>query len=107
MGDLISSQSLHQLLALLSPSSLLEQDVSSLLQEVCKEFVHDVIERSCLLAKHRGENKVDISDGKLVIEMGYGICIGGDGDGAIGKRFKSGRGYKSMVGAVDTAKKKK
>lgn len=54
-----------------------DNDVEDLFMDLADEFVTNVMEFSCSLAKHRKLDKVDVKDVQLHLERNWGIKVPG------------------------------
>ncbi len=68
------------------PNEQLDEDVEDCLLQIADEFVENVINGSCLIAKHRinngppnRENKVEVKDVQLFLERNWNLWIPGFG----------------------------
>ncbi|KAG5670402.1 hypothetical protein PVAND_000670 [Polypedilum vanderplanki] len=83
---LLTKPRLQELVREVDPNEQLDEDVEDCLLQIADEFVENVINGSCLLAKHRiqngqpnRENKVEVKDVQLYLERTYNIWIPGFG----------------------------
>ena len=77
----VERKRLQDLLAQISPNFELDPVVEEALVEICDEFVENVTEFACDLARHRGGDVVEAQDVELPLEKSWGIPVGFGGDG--------------------------
>jgi transcription initiation factor TFIID subunit 12 len=85
--QLITKPRLQDLVREIDPSVSLDEDVEDILLQIADEFVESVINGSCLLAKHRRNNKVEVKDVQLHLERNWNMWIPG---GFLFKLYPSG-----------------
>ncbi|XP_070502793.1 transcription initiation factor TFIID subunit 12-like [Chironomus tepperi] len=83
---LLTKPRLQELVREVDPNEQLDEEVEDCLLQIADEFVENVINGSCLLAKHRiqngqpnRENKVEIKDVQLYLERNWNLWIPGFG----------------------------
>ncbi|KAJ3032089.1 hypothetical protein HDV00_007998 [Rhizophlyctis rosea] len=63
-----------------------------MIADVLDDFVTDITERACKLAKHRKSNTLEVKDALLAVEMNYDIRVPGFGTEDIMEMAKRGGG---------------
>lgn len=84
--QLLTKPRLQELVREVDPNEQLDEEVEDCLLQIADEFVENVINGSCLLAKHRvqngqpnRENKVEVKDVQLFLERSWNLWIPGFG----------------------------
>lgn len=84
--QLLTKPRLQELVREVDPNEQLDEEVEDCLLQIADEFVENVINGSCLLAKHRiqngqpnRENKVEVKDVQLFLERNWNLWIPGFG----------------------------
>lgn len=60
--QILSKTRLSDLLKEVDPTMVLEEDVEEVLMSYADQFIDNVIEGACTLAKHRQNNTIDVKD---------------------------------------------
>jgi len=81
-GRLMSSDQIRQLVASIKADEKFDKDVEQFLLDIADEFVDNVAERACMLAKHRGSNILEVKDVQLHLEKHWNIRVPGFSEGA-------------------------
>ncbi|KAJ3047249.1 Transcription initiation factor TFIID subunit 12 [Rhizophlyctis rosea] len=76
-----------------------DRRVPKMVADVLDDFVRDITERACKLAKHRKSDTVEIKDAHLALEMNYDIRVPGFGTDDIPDSRRRGGGPLRHVGA--------
>lgn len=84
--QLLTKPRLQELVREVDPNEQLDEEVEDCLLQIADEFVENVINGSCLLAKHRiqngppnRDNKVEVKDVQLFLERNWNLWIPGFG----------------------------
>lgn len=84
--QLLTKPRLQELVREVDPNEQLDEEVEDCLLQIADEFVENVINGSCLIAKHRinngppnRENKVEVKDVQLFLERNWNLWIPGFG----------------------------
>lgn len=75
--QILSKRKLMDLVAMLDPQQRMDSDVQDALLELADTFIESVTTFSCMLAKHRQSNSLDVQDLKLHVESQYNIRVPG------------------------------
>ena len=71
--SIITPNAIPQLCKELTSTEIIEEDVEKYLSEMAGNFINVVLESSCILAKHKNSDKVDIVDIASAINDNFGI----------------------------------
>ncbi|XP_054719779.1 transcription initiation factor TFIID subunit 12-like isoform X1 [Uloborus diversus] len=77
--QILNKQRLQDLVREVDPNVQNDDDVEELLLALTEEFIEDVVLTSCLLAKHRKSNALDVKDVQLSLEKNWNMYIPGFG----------------------------
>lgn len=84
--QLLTKPRLQELVREVDPNEQLDEEVEDCLLQIADEFVENVINGSCLIAKHRihngppnRDNKVEVKDVQLYLERHWNLWIPGFG----------------------------
>lgn len=97
------------------PNEQLDEEVEDCLLQIADEFVENVINGSCLLAKHRiqngppnRDNKVEVKDVQLFLERNWNLWIPGFGTEELRpyKRTQVTEAHKQRTALIRKALKK-
>ncbi|XP_035204493.1 transcription initiation factor TFIID subunit 12-like, partial [Stegodyphus dumicola] len=75
----LNKQRLQDLVREVDPNVQPDEDVEDLLLQLAEEFIDDVVVTSCLLAKHRKSNILEVKDVQLSLEKNWNMCVPGFG----------------------------
>ena len=100
--------SLQELVKQVDPDEQLEDGVEETLLMMADEFIDSVISKSCLLAKHRKSDTLEVSDVQFALEKDWSIWIPGFGpDGVIGTQANlSGTGKSKKCWTTEAHKQR-
>ncbi|XP_054719780.1 transcription initiation factor TFIID subunit 12-like isoform X2 [Uloborus diversus] len=79
ISGILNKQRLQDLVREVDPNVQNDDDVEELLLALTEEFIEDVVLTSCLLAKHRKSNALDVKDVQLSLEKNWNMYIPGFG----------------------------
>ncbi|KAL6605297.1 transcription initiation factor TFIID subunit A-domain-containing protein [Neocallimastix sp. 'constans'] len=74
---LLSKRKIQELVSRIDPNERLDNDVEELIMEITQQFVKEVTEFSCKLAKHRKSNLLETKDLILGLNMKHNIQVPG------------------------------
>ncbi|KFM83097.1 Transcription initiation factor TFIID subunit 12, partial [Stegodyphus mimosarum] len=77
--QVLNKQRLQDLVREVDPNVQPDEDVEDLLLQLAEEFIDDVVVTSCLLAKHRKSNILEVKDVQLSLEKNWNMCVPGFG----------------------------
>ncbi|VDO22385.1 unnamed protein product [Brugia timori] len=69
--SILGSLQLDDLIRQIDPTSILDDPVKTMLIEFVDDFVNQVIERSCKLARHRGSDALEATDVDFILRRYY------------------------------------
>ncbi|CAG9538382.1 unnamed protein product [Cercopithifilaria johnstoni] len=69
--SILGSLQLDDLIRQIDPTSILDDPVKTMLTEFVDDFVDQVIERSCKLARHRGSDTLEAADVDFILRRYY------------------------------------
>lgn len=78
-NQILSKQRLQELVREVDPNEQLDDDVEDLLLLIADDFIENVATTSCLLAKHRKSNTLEVKDVQLSLEKNWNMWIPGFG----------------------------
>ncbi len=79
---------LQELVKEVDPTEQLDEDVEDLLLQVADDFIENVINTSCQLAKHRKSGVLEVKDVQFNLERNFNLFIPGFSNDDIVKTFK-------------------
>lgn len=79
--ELLPRHKLQELLAEVAPGERLDESVVELLQDHVDDFVENVVEFSCKMAKHRQSSVLEARDVRLYLKKAWDIDVPGYGAG--------------------------
>lgn len=84
-----------------------DDDVEELLLKLAEEFIDDIVDRSCMLAKHRGASTLEVKDVQLTLEKNWNMWIPGFGCEELRPYKKSAltEAHKQRLALIRKAKK--
>ena len=77
--QILTKPRLQELVREIDPTEQLDEDVEEILLQIADDFVENTVNASCLFAKHRKVNKVEIKDVQLYLEHNWNMWIPGFG----------------------------
>lgn len=77
--QVLNRQRLQDLVREVDPNEQLDDDVEELLLQIADDFIENVVTTSCLLAKHRKSNTLEVKDVQLSLEKNWNMWIPGFG----------------------------
>ena len=75
----LDKRRLQELVKEVDPLEQLDDDVEELLLQIADDFIDNVATASCLIAKHRKTNTVDVKDVQLHLEQNWNMLVPGFG----------------------------
>ncbi|GAB6026731.1 Transcription initiation factor TFIID subunit 12 [Chamberlinius hualienensis] len=78
-NQVLSKQRLQDLVREVDPNEQLDDDVEEMLLQIADDFIENVVTNSCLLAKHRKANTLEVKDVQLNLERNWNLWIPGFG----------------------------
>jgi len=78
-AQVLNKQRLQDLVREVDPNEQLDDDVEEMLLQIADDFIENVVTTSCMLAKHRKSNTLDVKDVQLNLEKNWNIWIPGFG----------------------------
>ncbi|CRL06957.1 CLUMA_CG019943, isoform A [Clunio marinus] len=111
---LLTKPRLQELVREVDPNEQLDEEVEDCLLQIADEFVENVINGSCLIAKHRiqngsnRDNKVEVKDVQLFLERNWNLWIPGFGTEELRpyKRTQVTEAHKQRTALIRKALKK-
>lgn len=73
----------------IDPNQELDEDVEEVLLEIADEFIENVVNSACVIAKHRKSQSLEVEDVKIFLERYHKIWIPGFGETKTTKKFHS------------------
>lgn len=70
---------MQELVRDIDPTLQIEDEVEEILLQLADDFVENIVNSACLLAKHRKVSKVDVKDVQLHLERNLNMWIPGFG----------------------------
>lgn len=64
-NTLVKKQKLREIVQQLAPEESLDDDVENALLDLCDDFIYNVTQSACRLAKHRGSDSLELKDLQL------------------------------------------
>eukprot|EP00281_Chroomonas_sp_CCMP1168_P028311 CAMPEP_0206248448 /NCGR_PEP_ID=MMETSP0047_2-20121206/20377_1 /ASSEMBLY_ACC=CAM_ASM_000192 /TAXON_ID=195065 /ORGANISM="Chroomonas mesostigmatica_cf, Strain CCMP1168" /LENGTH=153 /DNA_ID=CAMNT_0053674097 /DNA_START=33 /DNA_END=491 /DNA_ORIENTATION=+ len=95
----LAKRKIAELVEQVSPGDKVDPEVEEVLLEIAEDFVENVTNFACLLAKHRNSSTLEVQDLRLHLEKNWGIKV--PGYSAAAERVTAQKGQ-----AGDTAAKK-
>jgi len=78
-SQVLNKQRLQDLVREIDVNEQLDDDVEEMLLQIADDFIENVVTNSCLLAKHRKANTLEVKDVQLNLEKNWNIWIPGFG----------------------------
>lgn len=75
----MDKRALQELVKEVDPSEQLDEDVEDMLLQIADDFIENIINSSCQLAKHRKSNILEAKDVQFHLERNYNLWIPGFG----------------------------
>ncbi|KAI1287773.1 Transcription initiation factor TFIID subunit 12 [Halotydeus destructor] len=75
----LNKQRLQELVAEIDPNEQLDEEVEDVLLQMTEDFIDKLVASSCLVAKHRQSNQLEVKDVQLVLEKNHNMNIPGFG----------------------------
>ncbi|GFT61495.1 hypothetical protein NPIL_689921, partial [Nephila pilipes] len=79
VAQVLNKQRLQDLVREVDPNVQTDEETDDLLLQLAEEFIEDVVETSCSLAKHRKSTVLEIKDVQLALEKDWNMWIPGFG----------------------------
>jgi len=79
VNQVLSKQRLQDLVREVDPNEQLDDDVEEMLLQIADDFIENVVTNSCLIAKHRKVNTLEVKDVQLNLERNWNMWIPGFG----------------------------
>ncbi|GLV43257.1 TBP-associated factor 12 [Carabus blaptoides fortunei] len=107
-GQLITVSRLNELVRELDPTVQLDEEVEDTLLSITDDFVENVINGACLMAKHRHVPTVEVKDVQLYLERSFNMWIPGFGTDELRpyKRASLTEAHKQRLALIRRALKK-
>ncbi|GIX99966.1 hypothetical protein CDAR_447291 [Caerostris darwini] len=77
--QVLNKQRLQDLVREVDPTVQTDEETDELLLQLAEEFIEDVVETSCTLAKHRKSSILEVKDVQLSLEKDWNMWIPGFG----------------------------
>ncbi|GBN30974.1 Transcription initiation factor TFIID subunit 12 [Araneus ventricosus] len=77
--QVLTKQRLQDLMREVDPNVQTDEETDELLLQLAEEFIDDVVETSCSLAKHRKSSALEVKDAQLALEKDWNMWIPGFG----------------------------
>lgn len=82
---ILDKQRLQELVQEVDPNEQLEEEVEDVLLTIADDFIESLVTSSCMIARHRKSNTLDVNDVQLALEKNWNMWIPGFGvDGVVG-----------------------
>ncbi|KAJ3319947.1 Transcription initiation factor TFIID subunit 12 [Gonapodya sp. JEL0774] len=78
--EILSRHKVRELVKSIDEKETIEEDVAVMMSQIAGEFLEQVVEMACKLAKHRGSDTLEPKDLQLVLERYYSIRVPGFAD---------------------------
>lgn len=78
-NKVLDKRRLQELVKEIDPLEQLDEDVEEMLMQIADDFIDNVVTASCLIAKHRKSNTVEVKDVQLHLERSWNMWIPGFG----------------------------
>ncbi|KAH9396607.1 PREDICTED: transcription initiation factor TFIID subunit 12-like [Rhagoletis zephyria] len=99
----LDKQRLQELVHEVDPNEHLEEEVEDVLLSLADDFIDSLVTSSCMIAKHRKSNTLEVKDVQLALEKNWNMWIPGFGvDGVVGV-YSGTTGTGQGTGAAATA----
>lgn len=107
-NQVLSKQRLQDLVREVDPNEQLDDDVEEMLLQIADDFIENIVTNSCLLAKHRKVNTLEVKDVQLNLERNWNIWIPGFGSEEIRpyKRSIATEAHKQRIALIKKTLKK-
>lgn len=107
----LDKQRLQELVQEVDPNEHLEEEVEDVLLSLADDFIDSLVTSSCMIAKHRKSNTLEVKDVQLALEKNWNMWIPGFGvDGVVGVysgTTGTGQGTGAAANAAANSKPKK
>lgn len=87
-SQILDKKVLQELVKEVDPTEQLDEDVEDLLLQVADDFIENVINSSCQLAKHRKSSMLEVKDVQFNLERNFNLFIPGFSNDDLIKQYK-------------------
>ncbi|KAI0209786.1 Transcription initiation factor TFIID subunit 12 [Lamellibrachia satsuma] len=101
-NKVLDKRRLQELVKEIDPLEQLDEDVEEMLMQIADDFIDNVVTASCLVAKHRKSNTVEVKDVQLHLERSWNMWIPGFGSEEL-RPYKKVYNYRGTQAANGTA----
>jgi len=81
--SVMTSDQIQKLVQSINPGEKLDAQVEQFLLQIADDFVDNVASYSCMLAKHRNSNTLEVKDVALHLEKHWNMEVAGFSEGAV------------------------
>uniref|UniRef100_T1IY49 Transcription initiation factor TFIID subunit 12 n=1 Tax=Strigamia maritima TaxID=126957 RepID=T1IY49_STRMM len=102
-SQVLNKQRLQDLVREIDVNEQLDDDVEEMLLQIADDFIENVVTNSCLLAKHRKANTLEVKDVQLNLEKNWNIWIPGFGSDELRpyKKSTATEAHKQVTDNID------
>ncbi|XP_057306735.1 uncharacterized protein LOC130644951 [Hydractinia symbiolongicarpus] len=107
-SQILTKRKLQDLLHEIDPTETMDDDVEEVLLQIADDFIENVINSSCQIAKHRKSNTVEVKDVQLHLDRNWNMWIPGYGSEDLRpyKKLPSTEAHRQRLALIKKAMKK-
>lgn len=107
-SQILTKRKLQDLLHEIDPTETMDDDVEEAVLQIADDFIENVINSSCQIAKHRESNTLEVKDVQLHLDSNWNMWIPGFGSDDLRpyKRLPSTEAHRQRLALIKKAMKK-